>query len=212
MKKFMLSAILTSLLTITTAGQAYAGMYEGALLNPSAIELRTSMRKLWEEHIVYTRNYIISDLANLGDKAKIAERLLKNQVDIGDAIKPIYGDEAGNKLSALLKEHIVIATKVVDAAKKNQKVTLAKASESWKKNGDDIATFLSGANPNWKMSDMQEMLSKHLELTTDEVTSRLNKNWDKDIEAYDLGHEHMLMFADNLTSGIVKQFPDKFKK
>lgn len=212
MKKFILSGILTTLLTLTVAGQASASMYEGAMLNPSAIELRTSMRKLWEEHIVYTRNYIISDLANLGDKAKIAERLLKNQVDIGDAIKPIYGDEAGNKLSALLKEHIVIATKVVDAAKKNQKKALTKASDDWKKNGDDIATFLSGANPNWKMSDMQEMLSKHLELTTDEVTSRLKKNWEKDIEAYDLGHEHMLMFADGLTSGIVKQFPDKFKK
>ena len=158
-----------------------------------------------------TRNYVISDIANLGDKSKIAERLLKNQADIGDAIKPMYGNEAGEKLTSLLKEHIIIATKVVGAAKNNQAKALAKASEEWSKNGDDITSFLSTADPNWKKSDMQEMLAKHLTLTTDEVVSRLKKNWGKDIEAYDKGHEHMLMFADELTKGIVKQFPDKFK-
>ena len=105
-------------MTIIYANSAHANMYEAPMLRQSAVELRTTMRKLWEDHITYTRNYIISDLANLGDKSKIAERLLRNQVDIGDAIKPIYGDEAGNKLTSLLKEHIVIATKVVGVAKK----------------------------------------------------------------------------------------------
>jgi hypothetical protein len=207
MKKNILSAILTCLLGIFATNISFADMH-----GPTAVDLRMAMRKLWEEHITYTRNYIISDLANLGDKSKIAERLLRNQVDIGDAIKPVYGDEAGNKLTALLKEHIVIATKVVDAAKKNQGKALATSSADWKKNGDDIANFLSEANPNWKKADMQEMLEKHLSFTTDEVTSRLKKKWDKDIEAYDKGHDHMLMFADELTSGIVKQFPEKFKK
>jgi hypothetical protein len=32
-----------------------------------------------------------------------------------------------------------------------------------------------------------------------------------DIKSYDAGHAHMLMFADTLTDGITKQFPDKFK-
>jgi hypothetical protein len=56
------------------------------------------------------------------------------------------------------------------------------------------------------------MLYKHLATTTNEVVSRLKKDWPADIAAYDEGHAHMMMFADMLTDGIVKQFPSKFEK
>jgi hypothetical protein len=186
-------------------------MKDDMLCNKSVVDLRMSMRKLWEDHITYTRNYIISALADLEDTGKVAERLLKNQDDIGNAIKPIYGDEAGNKLASLLRDHILIATEVVKAAKMGKNEELTMANKKWEANADDIAVFLSGANPNWPKQDLTDMLYKHLELTTGEVVSRLKKNWDADINNYDKGHEHMLMFADALTDGIVKQYPDKFK-
>ena len=170
------------------------------------------MRKLWEDHITYTRNYIISALAGLEDTGKVAERLLKNQDDIGDAIKPIYGDDAGKKLAVLLRDHILVATEVVKAAQMGNNEELSKANKKWYANADDIAAFLSGANPNWPKDALQDMLYKHLEYTTQEVVSRLKKDWASDIEAYDKGHLHMLMFADALTDGIVKQFPNKFMK
>lgn len=136
---------------------------------------------------------------------------IKNQDDIGDAIKPYYGEDAGKKLSGLLRDHIMIATEVVKAAKAGNNEELDKASKKWNANGDEIAIFLSGANPNWAKKDMTDMLYKHLELTTGEVVSRLKKDWAADIDYYDKGHAHMLMFADMLTDGIIKQFPDKFK-
>lgn len=170
------------------------------------------MRKLWEEHIVYTRNYIVSALAGLPDGDAIAARLLGNQDDIGNAIKPYYGDAAGKRLSVLLREHIMIATEVVKAAKANDSVQLAAAQKKWSANGKDIAKFLSTANPNWPKKDLEDMLQKHLDLTTGEVVGRLTNNWAADIKSYDEGHTHMLMFADMLTYGIVKQFPDKFKE
>lgn len=192
---------------------AYAEpMKSKTVISKSSVELQLNMRKLWEDHITYTRNYIISSLADLGDTSDVAGRLLRNQDDIGDAIKPVYGDEAGKKLSALLRDHILIATEVVKAAKMGTKEELSNASKKWTANADDIAAFLSSANPNWSKSAMQDMLHKHLEFTTQEVVSRLNKNWAADIQAYDNGHAHMLMFADVLTNGIVKQFPDKFRK
>ena len=97
----------------------------------SSVELNMAMRKLWEDHITYTRNYIISALAGLEDTGKVAGRLLKNQDDIGDAIKPIYGDEAGKKLSALLRDHILMATEVVKAAQTGNKEELSKANKKW---------------------------------------------------------------------------------
>lgn len=45
------------------------------------------------------------------------------QTDIGNAIKPFYGDEAGNKLAALLHEHIVGAANVLAAAKGTRSTT-----------------------------------------------------------------------------------------
>lgn len=177
-----------------------------------AWELKRDMRTLWGYHILYTRNYIISALADLGDKDAVANRLLKNQDDIGKAINPFYGNGNGEKLAGLLRDHIVIATEVVKAAKMGNKDELNKAQEKWHDNADAIATFLSGANPNWAKGELVNMLYKHLDLTTGEVVSRLNKNWVGDISYYDRGHEHMMMFADMLSHGIIKQFPDKFNK
>ncbi len=177
----------------------------------SADELRMGMRTLWEEHITYTRNYIISALADLPDQDAVAQRLLRNQDDIGNAIKPFYGDQAGQKLTALLRDHITIATEVVKAAKAGNNEQLGVAQKKWSANGKDIAAFLSGANPNWPKQTLENMLQKHLDLTTGEVVGRLKKDWAADIKSYDEGHAHMLMFADALTDGITKQFPDKFK-
>ena len=217
MKKVILSCILvvfaiTAMVSISSAEPMKGKMADTMLCSKSVVDLRLAMRKLWEDHITYTRNYIISALADLEDTDKVAERLLKNQDDIGNAIKPIYGDDAGKKLASLLRDHILVATEVVKAAKAVNNEELAKANKKWEANADDIATFLSGANPNWPRQDLVNMLYKHLELTTGEVVSRLKKDWVADIDYYDKGHVHMLMFADALTDGIVKQFPKKFKK
>jgi hypothetical protein len=175
------------------------------------IELQLAMRKLWEDHIGYTRNYIISALAGLPDADAVAARLLKNQDEIGDAIKPYYGEAAGAKLSELLRAHIMIASEVVSAAKSGKATAVDAAEKKWHANADEIATFLSGANPNWTKQDLTDMLYKHLELTTGEAVARLKMDWAGDIQNCDMNHMHMLMFADMLTAGIVKQFPEKFE-
>ena len=176
-----------------------------------AIELKMAMRKLWEDHITYTRNYIISALADLPDADSVAKRLMQNQEDIGNAIKPYYGEQAGLKLTELLKDHITIATEVIKAAKGGDKAALDAAQAKWSGNGKDIAAFLSGANAGWDKQALEAMLQKHLDLTTGEVVGRLKKDWAADIKSYDDGHAHMLMFADMLSDGIAKQFPEKFK-
>jgi len=185
----------------------------GAGASPPATvaNLRADMRKLWEDHITYTRNYIISALAGLPDTDAVAKRLIQNQDDIGTAIAQFYGDEAGQKLASLLKEHIAIATDVVAAAEAGNKKDLEAAQKKWSENAEEIAALLSSANPNWSQKVLDEMLQKHLQFTTGEVVGRLQKNWAVDIKSYDDGHVHMLMFSDMLTDGIVKQFVNQFK-
>src|ERR1043166_1935584 len=69
------------------------------------IELRSAMRKLWEDHIIWTRNVICNLVVNLPGKDDALKRLMQNQEDIGNAIKPYYGNDAGAKLTDLLKQH-----------------------------------------------------------------------------------------------------------
>jgi hypothetical protein len=119
--------------------------------------LQVDMRKLWEDHVSWTRMYIMSATSNLPDKAATLDRLLRNQDDIGNAVKPFYGDSAGQKLTELLKDHIRIAGEVVDAAAKSDNAKVQDASKRWTANADQIAVFLSGANPaNWPVERSQE--------------------------------------------------------
>ncbi len=174
--------------------------------------LHDAMRKLWEDHIIWTRVFIISAVADLPDKAAATERLLQNQVDIGNAIKPYYGDAAGDKLTTLLKEHITTAAEIVTAAKAGDKPKQDDATKRWLANADQIADFLSNANPkNWPQAEMRKMMREHLNLTTEEVVARLQGNWAADIAAFDKVHQQILHMADMLSAGIVKQHSEKFK-
>jgi hypothetical protein len=178
------------------------------------------MRKLWEDHITYTRNVIISFELNepdggtvLPDLGTVVDRLLQNQVDIGDAIKPFYGAEAGNQLTALLKEHITGAATVLTALKTNNQAALQTALEAWYANAHDIAVFLSSANPrHWPLAEMDQMMKDHLDETTAEAVARHQSKWSADVAAYDRVHTQVLAMADMLSDGIIAQFPKQFRR
>jgi hypothetical protein len=178
----------------------------------AAVTLRQDMRKLWTDHVVWTRAYVVAAVGDQPDAQAAAARLLKNQEDIGQAVAGYYGKPAGDKLTALLKEHITIAVDLIKFAKAGDKASQQQADTKWKRNGEDIADFLSKANPNWPRATLVEMMNKHLATTTDEVVARLTKNWDADVRAYDAVYTHILAMADALSDGIVKQFPANFAK
>jgi len=194
------------------AGALYYGCPSKGRLGCSnkAHELRLAVGKLWADHVIWTRDYIIAAIAGAPDAEFAVKRLMKNQEDLGHAIVPFYGKEAGAKLTELLKEHIAISADVVSAAKANDTGKLEQANARWYKNADQLAEFLSKANPNWPKEMMRKMLNEHLALTTKEVTSRLKKNWEDDIATFDQVFNQALTMADDLTAGIVKQFPDRF--
>jgi hypothetical protein len=177
----------------------------------SAAQLRADMRQLWEDHVAYTAFFYKAAIAGSDDAGKIAERLLRNQDDIGNAVKPYYGDAAGNKLASLLRDHILIAADVVTAAKANDGAKLKAANDRWVQNADDIAALLSSANPNWPRRTLEDLLHTHLAMVTDQVVATLKHDTAAQIAAYDKGEQHMLMVADALAAGIVKQFPDRFR-
>ena len=174
------------------------------------LAFRDAMRRLWEDHVQWTRLYIVSAVAGLPDADAAAGRLLKNQDDIGNAVKPYYGEEAGATLTELLRGHILTAADLVGAAKAGDQAKVTKAKADWYANGDEIATFLAGANPAWPLDTLKSMMRGHLDQTLAEATARLQANWAQDISEYEHIHSHILEMSDALAAGIITQFPAKF--
>jgi hypothetical protein len=190
------------------------------VISRSALAFHDAMRKLWEDHITWTRNVIISFEVNEPDPSVVLPdlnaalaRLFQNQVDIGNAIKPFYGEAAGNQLTALLHDHIAIAGEILQAVKVGDAAAYQDANARWYANAHDIAVFLSETldPPLGSLAEMDEMMKDHLDATTEEVVARLTGDWTGDVAAYDKVHNQALQMADMLSNGIIANFPAKFR-
>ena len=194
------------------AATSSTGVSTPAPISVEELALRNEMRRLWEDHVTWTRLAIISLTTDAPDTEATVGRLLRNQTDIGDAVKPFYGEAAGQELTRLLRDHILIAADLISAARAGDEGALGDAQARWTANADEIAQFLASANPrSWAVDEVKAMLHEHLRLTTNEALARLEGDWAGDVAAYDAIHVHALAMADTLSTGIVKQFPKRFR-
>jgi hypothetical protein len=170
------------------------------------------IRKLWEDHITWTRLAIVTFSAGTNGFPDTATRLLNNQTDIANALlKPYYGQATADKLSALLHTHIGIATEILQAAKAGDAAAATDATNRWYANANDIADFLSATNPRfWQDSVLRADMKTHLDQTLAEAVDELHGNYAASVTDYEAIHGHILAMADLLSSGIVGQFPNMF--
>ena len=170
------------------------------------------MRKLWEDHITWTRLAIVTFADGSAGFSPTAGRLLQNQTDIGDSIKPFYGAAAGNRLSALLHDHITIAVEILQAARSGNTAAFDGAITRWYANGNDIADFLAAANPrSWPDAVMRADMKEHLDQTLAEAAHELHGQYAASVTDYEGIHAHILMMADQLSAGITSRFPSHFR-
>jgi hypothetical protein len=161
--------------------------------------------------VTWTRLFIVSFVADLPDLQATTERLLQNQVDIGDAVKPFYGRQAGNELTNLLTDHILTAADLLAAAKAGDTSAFEEANQAWYANARQIARFLHDANPrNWPLADLRSMMRTHLDLTLEEASHQLGGDYAASVAVYDEVETEILHMADMLSSGIIAQLPNKF--
>lgn len=184
--------------------------YQQSCITEKEAALRNHFRKLWEQHVEWTRMTIISMAENLQDVDLVTKRLLRNPSDMGAVIKKFYGDAISSKFVNLFREHLVLAAQLVKAAKEGDTKTAEKAEKRWFANADEIAIFLNSINPYWSKEALRDMLYTHLRLTKSEAVSRLTKDYASDIATYEKIEEQALEMADMFTDGIVKQFPSLF--
>lgn len=171
--------------------------------NQKITDFKLKSRYLWNDHISYTRNAIISIIANLPDIEAVSNRLLKNQEDIGTFMSPYYSTEQVNTLVNLLKQHINIATYVIKGTEGSE--------EQWRANGREIVNHMYQMNRMfWPTSVTEPIWTKHLDMTIAQTDARKNIMWNDDIIAYDENHTCMNELADLISNGIIYQNIDMF--
>jgi hypothetical protein len=216
MRTRTMSTLLTAWLIGAAAGAcAPAADTEDSMASTTdhaaVLALHDNMRRLWFDHVSWTRSYVVSAVAGLPDTTAVANRLMRNQRELGNAVAEYFGTDAGNGLTALLESHIAGAVQLVSAAKAGNQPAVEAASASWYANADSIATFLSTANAaNWPEADLKAAMKAHLDHTLQEATHRLEGNYEGDIGDYDAIVTQVLELADVLSRGIVAQFPERF--
>ena len=196
----------------TGHGDGHGHAHHATPRNAAQSAFHDQMRKLWEDHVTWTRLAIVKFADGSPGFDATAARLLQNQTDIGNAIKPYYGDAAGNRLTALLRDHISIAVEILTAARDGNTSAFDAASARWYANANDIADFLSAANPkSWPDSVLRADMKAHLDQTLAEAAHELHGEYAAGVTDYEAIHHHILMMADTLSAGIIAQFPSRFR-
>lgn len=175
------------------------------------VSLSNRMRDLWAEHMFWTYFTVDAFFNNPDELQPNLDRLLANQVEIGDAIKPFFGEDAGNQLADLLTEHIELAVPVLTAAQDGDTDGLETALDSWYANAEDVAAFVSAAGPDaWPLSVTSPMLRGHIDSTVVYATALLENDFAAAIVEFDRAYDHMMMLSEALSAGIIAQFPEQF--
>lgn len=183
----------------------------GAEATSKQIQLYTTMERLWAQHMEWTYATVVAFAEDSPALTPSLNRILQNQVDIGNAIRPFYGDSAGDQLTALLKEHINDAVPVLTAAKAGDSAGLKTAVAAWYANAKVIGDFLAAANPHWNKTDMEGMMQTHITQTITYASDALAGDYTKAIADYGIAEQHMQEMSDMLSAGLIQQFPKRFR-
>ena len=203
---------LASLTPAPGASAMPARAMGGKSITPKALVFHDAMRALWEAHGTWTERAIVDFVGELPDTELAVARLLENQTEIGDAVKPYYGAKAGAELTKLLKEHINDAVAVLAAAKSGDDAAIARAKAAFYANGNEVGAFLHAANPkNWSLKAMRTMMRVHLNQVIGLAVDQLTGKYGAAVKLYDVYIGHILDMADMLSEGIIKQFPGRFR-
>jgi hypothetical protein len=204
-------------LAVSGGGESHAATHDAhrdsvPVSSRKAVAFHDEMRALWEAHGSWTHMVITSFVGNQPNLEAEEAVLLHNQVDIGNAVKPYYGRAAGNKLTKLLKAHILGAVDVLVAAKSGDKTKLAQAVAAWSANGRQIADYLHAADPRFlSRAAARQMMKVHLEQVIEQAVDELKGNYAADARAFAPYIRHILDMADMISGGIIRQFPQRFR-
>jgi hypothetical protein len=177
--------------------------------NPAKVAAtRKAVENLWIGHINAVRKVVVAEIA--GQDTKTAEgEVVSNAHAIADAIAGFYGKPAGEKLFGLLAAHYGAVKAYLDATVAKDAAKQSAATDKITANVEDIATFLSGANPYLPKATVAEMFTIHGSHHISQIQQLAAKDTAAEAKTQVQMKDHMIAIADALVDAIAKQFPQK---
>lgn len=202
----VLAASLLSLSGLATAASAPSGPVPAKVAATQAVE-----RDLWVGHIFWVRE-VVRGLAEKNQAAAdFAEKqVVANAKQIAGSIEPFYGKPATDQLFKLLAGHYTAVKAHATASVAGDAAGAKKAVDQLTANANEIASFLSGANPNLAEATLQSLLAAHGGHHVQQNQQFASHDMAGEARTWEAMKTHIYTLADALVGGIAKQFPDKF--
>jgi hypothetical protein len=172
---------------------------------------REALRDLWIGHVFWVRNVVTAGISGDSAAQQAAEKeVVANAQKIAAAIEPYYGAAAKEKLFGLLAGHYGAIKGYLDASVAKDSSKQTEAMNKLTSNAGEIATFLSGANPNLPKDTLEGLLLAHGGHHVTQIQQLQAKDFAGEAKTWAEMTQHMYVIADALGGAIAKQFPEKF--
>lgn len=206
LRSVLLSASLLSLSGLAPAADAASSAVPAKVAATQAVE-----RDLWVGHIFWIRE-VVRGLAEKNQAAAdFAEKqVVANAKQIAGSIEPFYGKAATDQLFKLLAGHYTAIKAHATATVAGDAAGAKKALGELTANANEIAKFLSGANPNLPEATLQSLFAAHGGHHVQQNQQLAAHDMAGEARTWEAMKTHIYTLADALIGGIAKQFPDKF--
>ncbi|HEY3327799.1 MAG TPA: hypothetical protein VGK14_11615 [Novimethylophilus sp.] len=207
------TSILAVLLSAAIPVYAEHANHEAGTVDasPRIAQTDAALRDLWVGHVFWVRNVVVETLAGNKEAATAAENeVVANAKQIAASIEPFYGKAASDKLFGLLAGHYGATKQYLEATAAGSQEKQAAAMKSLTGNVEEIAVFLSGANPNLPHDAVKGLFLAHIAHHQQQIQQLHDKQYPQEAQTWEAMKEHMYGIADALTGALAKQFPAKF--
>jgi hypothetical protein len=170
-----------------------------------------TLRDLWVGHIFWVRAVSVVVISKQDAAAKIAEQqAVGNAKSIAATIEPFYGSVAKDTFFKLLAGHYGAVKAYLTATAGGDVASQSTATQSLTSNADEIASFLSKANPYLPRETLHSLLLAHGGHHIQQIQQLKEGKYEAEAQTWEEMKKHVYQIADATADALAKQFAKKF--
>jgi hypothetical protein len=170
-----------------------------------------SLREVWLGHIFWVRNVSIAVIDKNDLAVKAAEQqAVANAKAIAKSIEPFYGSAAEESFFKLLAGHYGAVKAYLVATVAAEAAAQATATQALTSNAEEIAVFLSKANPYLPKDAVQGLLLAHGGHHIQQIQQLKDRQYGAEAKTWEEMKNHVYRIADATADALAKQFAEKF--
>jgi len=203
-----------TLFSLSLASPLALGANDSAAAAPKSAKVaatQAALRDVWVGHIFWVREVSrsVAD-KNTAATESAEQQAVANAKAIAGSIEPFYGKPAAEQLFKLLAGHYTAIKTHAVANAAGKAAEAKKAVDDLTANANEIAVFLSGANPNLPEATLKQLLAAHGGHHVQQNQQLAAKDYAGEARTWEAMKTHIYVIADALGGALAKQFPAKF--